>query len=141
MPEESAFMTFGAWMQGICAIGFTLLLCASHTAAQDQPRLNLMPMPASLQTGSGALRVDSSFSVALTGHTETRMDRAVQRFLRQLSRQTAIPLSGKPAANPTLTVHTDHPSKEVQELGEDESYTLSVTSDVAKIDAPTPLGA
>jgi len=134
-------MTFGNWMHGICVIGFALLLCASRATAQDQPRLNLMPLPANLQTGSGSLRVDSSFSVALTGHTEARLDRAVQRFLRQLSRQTAIPLSGKPSAKPTLTVHTDHASKEVQELGEDESYTLSIAPDGAKIDAPTPLGA
>src|SRR5467141_4047338 len=134
-------MTFGEWMQGISAIGFALLLCATSATAQDQPKLNLMPMPASLQTGTGDLRIDSSFSVALTGHSEPRLDRAVQRFLRQLSRQTAIPLSGKPSIKPTLTVHTDHASKEIQELGEDESYTLSISTDGAKIDAPTPLGA
>jgi hexosaminidase len=90
--------------------------------------------------GSGRLRIDS-FSVALTGHTEARLDRAVQRFLRQLSRQTALPFSGKAPTKATLTVHTDHASKEVQELGEDEAYTLSVTADGATIDAPTPLGA
>jgi hexosaminidase len=134
-------MTFGYWMQGICAIGFALLLCASRATAQDQPHLNLMPLPASLQTGSGSLRIDSSFSVTLTGHTEPRLDRAVQRFLRQLSRQTAIPLSGKPSPKPTLSVHTDHASKDAQELGEDESYTLSISTDGAKIDAPTSLGA
>jgi hexosaminidase len=122
-------------------IGFALLLCAANAAAQEQPRLNLMPMPANVQSGTGSLRIDSSFSVALTGHTESRLDRAVQRFLRQLSRQTALPFSTKASTKPTLTVHTDHPSKEVQELGEDESYTLSVTPDSAKIEAPTPLGA
>jgi hexosaminidase len=100
-----------------------------------------MPWPANLQTGSGSLRIDSSFSVALTGHTEARLDRAAQRFLRQLSRQTAIPLSARASAKPTLSVHTDHASKEVQELGEDESYALSITADGAQIDAPTPLGA
>ena len=132
-------MGTGHW--GMCVIGFTLLLCAAGTSAQEQPRLNLMPLPANVQLGSGSLRVDSSFSVALTGHTEARLDRAVQRFLRQLSRQTALPFSAKASTKPTLIVHTDHASKEVQELGEDESYTLSVTTDGAKIEAPTPLGA
>ena len=131
-------MGMGHW---VCAVGFTLLLCAGGASAQEQPRLNLMPMPGNVQVGSGILRVDSSFSVALTGHTEARLDRAVQRFLRQLSRQTALPLSPKASTKPTLTVHTDHASKEVQELGEDESYSLSITPDDAKIDAPTPLGA
>ena len=134
-------MGMGDWLQGVSVICFALLLSAAGTSAQEQPRLNLMPWPASLQTGSGSLRIDPSFSVALTGHTEARLDRAVQRFLRQLSRQTAIPFSTKASSKPTLSVHTDHASKEVQELGEDESYTLEVTSSGAKIDAATPLGA
>jgi hexosaminidase len=99
-----------------------------------------MPLPASFQTGSGDLRIDSSFSVALTGHTEARLDRAVQRFLRQLSRETALPLPAKASPKTTLTIHTDRASKEVQELGEDESYTLEITPDGAKLDAATPLG-
>src|SRR6266478_3134133 len=132
-------MGMGHW--GMCVIGCAFLLCAGGASAQEQPRLNFMPMPGNVQVGSGILRVDSSFSVALTAHTEARLDRAVQRFLRQLSRQTALPLSPKASTKPTLTVHTDHASKEVQELGEDESYSLSITPDDAKIDAPTPLGA
>src|SRR5260221_630504 len=133
-------MGMGYCIHGMCVVGFALLLSAA-SAQEQPPRLNLMPLPANLQTGSGSLRIDSSFSVALTGHTEGRLDRAVQRFLRQLSRQTALPLSAKPSAKPTLTAHTDHASKEVQELGEDESYTLSITAEGAKIEAPTPLGA
>jgi len=129
------------WMHGMWAMGFALLLFAGGACAQEQPKLNLMPWPANMQAGSGTLRVDASFSVTLTGHTEARLDRAVQRFLRQLSRQTAVPFSGKASTKANLTVHTDHASKEVQELGEDESYTLSVTADGATIDAATPLGA
>src|SRR6266446_4483561 len=134
-------MSMGHWMQGVCVIGLALLLGAAGSRAQEHAALNLMPWPANLQTGSGSLRIDSSFSVALTGHTEARLDRAAQRFLRQLSRQTAIPLSVMASAKPTLSVHTDHASKEVQELGEDESYALSIAADGAQIDAPTPLGA
>jgi hexosaminidase len=134
-------MGTGHWMQGMWAVGFALLLFAGGANGQEQPRLNLMPWPASVQVGSGRLRIDSGFSVALTGHTEARLDRAVQRFLRQLSRKTALPLSGKASTKATLTMHTDHVSKEVQELGEDDSYTLSVTADGATIEAPTPLGA
>jgi hexosaminidase len=131
-------MGIGHWMHGMGLIG--LLLCAAAASAQEQPRLNLMPLPASFQTGSGDLRIDSSFSVALTGHTEARLDRAVQRFLRQLSRETALPLPAKASPKTTLTIHTDRASKEVQELGEDESYTLEITPDGAKLDAATPLG-
>ena len=102
-----------------------------------------MPVPASVQLGGGQLRVDSSFSVALTGYTEPRLDRAATRFLRTLRRQTALLIATRPgdAAKATLVVHTDHASKAIQEVGEDESYVLEVTSSGAKLSAPTPLGA
>src|SRR5579864_8024245 len=131
-------MGMGHWMQ--CMGLIALLLCAAGASAEEQPRLNLMPLPASVQSGSGNLRIDSSFSVALTGYTEARLDRSVQRFLRQLSRETALPFSAKPSSIGTLTIHTDHASKQVQELGEDESYTLEISPDGAKLDATTPLG-
>src|SRR6266852_1480752 len=100
-----------------------------------------MPLPESVQTGRGSLRIDSSFSVALSGHSEARLDRAVQRFLWQLARETGLPLSAKTSSKATLAIHTNHGSKEIQELGEDESYSLEVSPDGAKIEAATPLGA
>jgi hexosaminidase len=128
-------------LRGFLLFFLFALLNPKGTGAQ-QPALNLMPMPASMQAGTGSLRVDSSFSVALTGHTEPRLERGVERFLQQLRRQTALPVSLKPAksAQATLVIHTDHASKEVQELGEDESYVLEVTNAGAKLTAPTPLG-
>ncbi len=112
------------------------------TTAQE-PALNLLPLPASAQSGTGSLGVDSSFSVAFTGHSEPRLERAGDRFLRQLARQTGLPLALKPGktAKATLVIQTDHASKEIQELGEDESYVLQVTTTGAKLTAPTPLGA
>lgn len=117
------------------------LLNPRFTGAQQQAP-NLIPVPASVQPGTGSLRVDSSFAVALTGYTEPRLERAVERFLHQLARQTALPLNLKPAksSQATLVVRTDHASKEIQEVGEDESYVLEVSSVGAKLTAPTPLG-
>ncbi|MGC1614008.1 MAG: family 20 glycosylhydrolase [Candidatus Acidiferrum sp.] len=110
---------------------------------QERPPLNLMPVPSSVQIGAGRLLVDSSFTVGFTGYTEPRLDRAVERFLRQLSRQTGVQLAVKPSAGPKaiLVIHTEHASKEIQELGEDESYVLEVSASGAKLSAPTPLGA
>jgi hexosaminidase len=104
--------------------------------------LNLMPLPATAQLGTGSLAVDSSFAVSFTGHTEPRLDRAGERFLRQLARQTGLPLSLKPSKTEkaTLVIQTDHASKEIQEVGEDESYILDVSTASARIRASTPLG-
>jgi len=116
---------------------------AKNVESQTAPTLNLMPWPASVQAGNGALKIDASFGVAFAGYKEARLDRAGQRFLLQLERQTGLLISNKPAdpAKATLVVHTDHASKEVQELGEDESYTLEVTPQGAKLNAANPLGA
>ena len=119
------------------------LMLASQIDAQTSLPLNLMPQPASLKTASGVLPIDAGFSVAFTGHTEPRLDRAGERFLTQLERQTALVLRrpAPDAAKATLIVHTDHASKDVQELGEDEAYTLEVAPSGAKLNAANPLGA
>ena len=122
------------------SLSFPLL--SSLASAQSAPTLNLMPQPSSITSGGGALRIDASFRIAFTGHDEPRLDQAGERFLTQLHRQTGL-LPGKQtrdAAKATLAVHTDHASKDVQELGEDESYTLEVTSTGAKLNAGNPLG-
>jgi hexosaminidase len=110
--------------------------------AAQQSGLSLVPWPASVQAGSGSLRVDASFSVAVTGYSEPRLDRAVERFLRQLAHQTALPLSTRSTKGPkaSLVLQTEHPGKEVQDPGEDESYVLEVSASGAKLTAPTPLG-
>jgi hexosaminidase len=110
--------------------------------AAQQPALNLIPIPASVRAGHGSLRIDSSFSVALTGYAEPRLDRAADRFLHQLALQTALPFSRKPTKNTkaTFVIQTEHAGKEIQELGEDESYVLEVSATGAKLTAATPLG-
>jgi len=117
-------------------------LVGGSMQAQSAPGLNLMPWPANVQPGSGALKIDSTFAIALTGHKEARLDRAGQRFLSVLQKQTGLLISSQPgdATKAKLVVYTDHASKETQEFGEDESYTLEVTSTGAKLDAANPLG-
>jgi hexosaminidase len=137
-------MSAGHWIQALGLMSFTLLLCSARASAQqERSQLNLIPVPANVQLGNGSLRIDSSFSVALTGSREARLEHAVQRFRRQLSLQTAIPFASKvqTSSPATLAIHTDHGSQEVQELGEDESYVLKVAPDGANLTAPTPLGA
>ena len=101
-----------------------------------------MPLPESAQFGTGSLAVDSSLSVVFTGYTEPRLERAAERFLRQLAHQTGLPLSLKPSktAKATLVIQTDHASEEIQEVGEDESYILDVSTASARLRASTPLG-
>src|SRR6266481_1875099 len=134
-------MAQNAWLRSAGILVSCVLIYPAMTTAQ-KPALNLMPLPAGAQSGTGSLGVDSSFSVAFTGHTEPRLERAGERFLRQLARQTGLPLALMPAktGKATLVIQADHASKEIQEVGEDESYVLEVTATGAKLTAPTPLG-
>src|SRR3981081_2468780 len=101
--------------------------------AQSQPQLNLIPMPYTVQLGTGQLLIDRSFSVAATGFHDASLDRGVQRFIAQLSRQTGIPFQAKPdAANSTLSIHADHGREAIQKLGEAEYYELAITDSGAK---------
>ncbi|HXM94934.1 MAG TPA: family 20 glycosylhydrolase [Candidatus Dormibacteraeota bacterium] len=123
-------------------LAFAALFSPQFSGAQQPPTLTLMPVPSSVQPGTGNLLVDSSFSVALTGFSDARVQRATERFLQQLARQTALPISRKPVngAKATLVIRSDHDSKAVQEVGEDESYALEVTGAGATLTAPTTLG-
>jgi hexosaminidase len=115
------------------------LFLASIAAAQSQPQLNLMPMPANVQAGTGQLQITQSFSVAVSGAHDASFDEEVQRFQAQLSRQTGIPFRPKSGTAPTLQIHADHGRQAVQKLGEDESYELTVSDSGAKLTAPTSL--
>ncbi len=99
-----------------------------------------MPLPASVQLGTGQLAINASFSVAVTGSRDASLDREIERFKLQISRQTGTPLHPKPGSAATLQIHADRGRDAVQKLGEDESYELTVTDSGAKLTAPTPLG-
>ena len=114
------------------------------TGAEEHLPVNLMPVPAHLQANSGQLTIDPSFSVAIAGHNDERLHRAAERFLEQLRRQTGmLPLDLKIVDGTTasLVVQVEKASKEMPELGEDESYTLEISSSGGKLAAPTTLGA
>ena len=128
-------------MRGLLLSMF-FMLTTLMANAQQQSQLNVMPLPASYQLANGRLLVQVSFSVSLTGYKEPRLEHALQRFVHNLSRQTGMPLSTRAgdSADASLVIHTEHASKDIQEFGEDESYSLTVSATGAELKAPTPLG-
>ena len=120
-----------------------LLLSTCFAAAQMPSTVSLMPVPAKIQTGAGQLVIDQLFTVAVTGAKDARLDTGVPRFLDQLSRQSGMPLNIEMAepGKATLVIRTQSAGRKVQDLSEDESYTLEVTAAHATLTAPTPLGA
>ena len=124
---------------------FALLSALLSTCfADDSTRqLNIIPLPAAYQPAVGQLVIDQSFSVAIAGYKEPRIERAVHRLVEDLSRQTGIRLRETTAdpSQATLVIRVGGASKKTQELGEDESYVLEVNASRANLTAANPLGA
>src|SRR5690348_1601732 len=99
----------------------TFLVLDLAAKAQTSQPLNLMPMPASVQKGSGQLVVDPAFSVAIGSKNDARLRRAVDRFLMNLRHQTGMTLLDMRVAKlppATLMIDVDAISKTTQTLGE-----------------------
>ncbi len=134
---------------GVRRAAWALVLVASLSGAQGTmlPEVPgsvapaLMPMPASMVRGSGEMALDASFAVVLEGYRDARLQRAAERLRGNLARETGVIfLPGAAGSHAVLTVRTAGASKPVQELGEDESYTLEVMPAGATLTAANPLG-
>src|SRR5437588_13016001 len=92
---------------------FFLLSAAS---AGSQPQFMFVPVPTTVELGTGSLPITRSFSLAITGFHDGRTDRGAQRFLVQLSRQTCMflkPTAGE-ASKVTLLLHANRHTDTVQ---------------------------
>ena len=108
---------------------------------QGAAPLPIMPLPASVTPGQGEFVIDGQFALAFDGFTEPRLMRARERFLETLTRETGTPFSRVADADTAkFKVHTGGPSKTIQQLGEDESYQLTVSADGVRLTAANPLG-
>jgi hexosaminidase len=116
-----------------------LFTACSITLAAAGPTLDLMPAPARLTLGQGALPIDGGFTVALTGARDPRVEAAAARLVQRLSAETGIPMIRKSSA-PQLTIECGRAAPGVQGVVEDERYTLVVTPLQARLVAPTPYG-
>ncbi len=124
-------------------------LGAAHSAGAQQ--VALMPMPASAQRADGSLTVTpaqglSRFTFRYGATPSPLLQAATVRMLSRLDRACGgdvrrSAFSGTPPANPTLEIDVAASGQPIQALGEDESYTLTVTPSAAKLTAPTDLGA
>jgi hexosaminidase len=121
-----------------------VLIFAALVAAQENRPLHLMPWPSNVKASAQPeLVIQNSFSISLHNN-DPRLRKAAEIFLNDLRRHTgSLPLDFDIVDHPEqaqLRINSQHTSKELQELGEDESYKLEVTSSAAELDAPTTLG-
>ena len=124
-----------------------LVVCATAMAAAVEhgrmPDHGLMPMPTSIEFGPGSLAVGERLSIEFVGHTEPRLDRAVDRFVEHLSAHTGRAIGRRqpdPGNDAVLRIECEGAGQAVQTYDEDESYTLNVSSQRAVLGAATTVG-
>ena len=104
----------------------------------------LMPEPAKLIVDQGRLQWSSSFSASTPHFHDGRLDAAIQRTLRELEAKTGTPISKEvrtEATGATLVIDVQGAGEAIQSLDEDESYSLTITTSGAKLQAATVVGA
>jgi len=129
-------------VQAVLAVLMMGSMFLSLSSAETRP-LSLMPMPASVQTKTGQLLIDPSFTVGINGHPDALLQKTIEIFLDNMRRQIGMPpldMKIVDAAQAKLLIHCERPSEAVQELGENESYSLDISASGAKLNAVTPLG-
>ena len=100
-----------------------------------------MPIPVSIQPGTGEFAIGPSFKVLVQGQSGPVVEKAVDRFLHGLWQRTGVPLRPVPDDSaPALIIHCGAPGSKVQSLGEEESYRLEVATTGVRLDAPNSLG-
>jgi hexosaminidase len=107
-------------------------------------QLNLMPVPASVQTQAGRLPITGSFNVAIKNYADDRLRSGIARMRTRLAGRTILTLPADLAADEgaaTLVVQCERAGDIVPSLSENESYSLEVTSKQARLVAPTVVGA
>lgn len=124
-----------------------VLVCAIRSSAQEPaatPKLNLMPVPASVKFQQERLAVDSNFKVATRGHSDARLLAGIARFMKRLEGRTVLTLAPGLAVDDQMTqliIHCQGPGQNIPSLRENESYRIDITRRQALLSAPTVVGA
>ena len=106
--------------------------------------MNLMPAPRDVVFGEGELELTPLLTVMNQGVNDLRLKAAIERFVKDTSDTTGMPIVLKQVENPdeaVLTIECASSGEPVQSLEEDESYLLQVDSERIRLKADTVVGA
>ncbi|WP_428944311.1 beta-N-acetylhexosaminidase [Pantoea sp. FN060301] len=120
----------------------TSLLATFVTSASPAGNLPLMPWPQQVAqpAGGGSLVLDNHFSVRVDGDS---LDEAVLRLRQRVGLQTGwemMPQATSPA-KPTMLIVIQQRVDPLPQPDSDESYSLKVSGDGIRLEAPTRFGA
>ena len=133
-----------------CVLGLAALLLLAACPAQplgqaalSSSTLPLMPLPWSVQPTAGRMPVDSNFFVAIQGVPSKRLRSAVKRAIQRISQRSGatLRLCHDKSCQGNLLISADTIGQGIQSTSEDESYSLDIDSNRARLHAHTEVGA
>lgn len=119
-------------------------LVQGQRPANGMIELNLMPVPASVQTQAGRLPITPNFNVMVKNYTDDRLRGGIARMRRRLAGRTVLSFPAEPATDEstaTLVIQCERAGEAIPSLSENENYSLEVTDKQARLSAPTVVGA
>ncbi|MDW8219819.1 MAG: family 20 glycosylhydrolase [Bacteroidota bacterium] len=136
--------------------GIPLLLCAQQQKDKEKAApisgqavaqyCHVVPLPQEMRIGTGKFRLVSTATICVSGNGHTRIYGGASRFLRNLSDRTGLNFMIEGYVTPQDTIRSSpiqifcrRAGKVV--LGEDESYTLTITPQQIVLSAETDIGA
>jgi hexosaminidase len=125
---------------GLLFISSTLIAQETNSDLKHQ----LMPVPASVQFLNGRVAVKNTFKVATRGHSDARLEAAIDRFSKRLQGRTTLTFAQGLASDQsaaTLLIQCAGPGQQTPALDENESYQLDTSGAQVQLVAPTVVGA
>lgn len=122
------------------SLAFTVIACCSGVLAQSSgPKLNLLPWPASITVQQGRLSIGPEFKISVESK---QLREPTLRMVRRLENRTGVQLSHDftETSNSGFVIRSKKRSSQYPKLGEDESYSLTVTNSGAELVANEDVG-
>jgi hexosaminidase len=119
------------------------LITTNCLAQGYESKVALMPVPSDYELTGGKFRLNESFTVSVNGSEDERIYKAAKRMLHRLTGRTGLFLT-----NPFVLTNDENADMIIEGkhigsvmLGEDESYTLTISQDKIHLKAETDIGA
>jgi hexosaminidase len=116
-----------------------VLVIGASSSFAASPSWSLMPWPKKVEAAGAPLRLDRDFRIEFTAAPPARLERAARRFLSQLTVETGVPITSSRTTR--LVVECCAKPDAADRLGDDEAYTLHVSTTQARLEAETVTGA
>ncbi|HTJ50458.1 MAG TPA: beta-N-acetylhexosaminidase [Cyclobacteriaceae bacterium] len=106
-------------------------------SAEDRAKLTLMPLPAKIKLDGGTFELTNNLTVNWISFKDKRLERALTRFYKHIRYN---PEQKKDESECSLSIECNMPWDSIQQVREDESYTIDINSSSIKLKAETPYG-